>query len=209
MAAWKLTFLPHRFDGKIQTHFLEPPAGTAFQIVQVYKPLPNGDATGVYRGPPPHFHVHQTERFKVLKGRIGVEINEEIMVLRPGDEVAICPAGNIHRFFVDVSKEHLHRRRRNGNEDGTDLPNGVNHDGQEFLDDDDDDDGENILMVNATDSGKDFVLDRIFLENWYGVRVDSFKYGDKIDYIQQCCVSRPSLCFNRLPLSNQQRYILR
>ncbi|KAL2177666.1 uncharacterized protein P884DRAFT_277391 [Thermothelomyces heterothallicus CBS 202.75] len=119
-------------DGKIKTHFLQPPAGTSFQILQKYQPLPKGDTSDAYRGPPPHFHAHQTERFRVIKGRIDVEINEEIKILRPGDDVAVCPAGNIHRFFVDVG-EH-----------------------------------ENIFMVNATDSGKDFY------------------YKNKIDFIQQC-----------------------
>ncbi|KAJ6779468.1 hypothetical protein PWT90_00774 [Aphanocladium album] len=150
-----------QFDGKIATHFLEPPAGTAFQIMQIYKPLPEGDTSGAYRGPPPHFHLHQTERFRVIKGRVGIEVNEKVTILRPSDGVAICPAGNIHRFIVDVPRD------KNCPED-------------------DDDDGELVFMVNATDSGKDFVLDRIFLENWYGVRVDSFKYGTKIDFIQQC-----------------------
>lgn len=153
-----------QFDGKIETHFLEPPAGTAFQIMQIYKPLPKGDKSGAYRGPPPHFHLHQTERFKVVKGRVGIEVNETVKVLRPKDGVAICPAGNIHRFIIDVDPEH--------DQDGSD--------------DEEEDDGEIVFMVNATDSGKDFVLDRIFLENWYGVRVDSFKYGTKIDFIQQC-----------------------
>ncbi|KAK5673732.1 Oxidoreductase OpS7 [Elasticomyces elasticus] len=158
-----------QFDGKVETHFLKPPAGTAFQILQIYKSLPEGDKSGAYRGPPPHFHLHQTERFRVVKGRIGVEINEHIKILRPGDEVAVCPAGNIHRFIVDVLPEH--ESSQNGVIDGPEW------------------DGESILMVNATDSGKDFVLDRIFLENWYGVRVDSFKYGSSIDFIQQCAVS--------------------
>lgn len=81
----------------------------------------------------------------------------------------MCPAGNIHRFIVDVLPEH--ESSQNGVIDGPEW------------------DGESILMVNATDSGKDFVLDRIFLENWYGVRVDSFKYGSSIDFIQQCAVS--------------------
>lgn len=63
-------------------------------------------------------------------------------------------------------------------------------------------DGETILMVNATDSGKDFVLDRIFLENWYGVRVDSFKYGNSIDFIQQCAVSSIKQLVTRTMVTN-------
>ena len=88
----------------------------------------------------------------------------------------MCPAGNIHRFIVDVPPEH------------ESIHNGVINETEW--------DGETILMVNATDSGKDFVLDRIFLENWYGVRVDSFKYGDSIDFIQQCAVSSIQLSSN-------------
>lgn len=46
-----------------------------------------------------------------------------------------------------------------------------------------------VLLLNATDSGKDFVLDRVFFENWYGMRYDSLTYGDGIDLVQMLCVS--------------------
>lgn len=45
-----------------------------------------------------------------------------------------------------------------------------------------------VLLLNATDSGKDFVLDRVFFENWYGMRYDSLTYGKGIDLIQMLCV---------------------
>ena len=45
------------------------------------------------------------------------------------------------------------------------------------------------LLLNATDSGKDFVLDRVFFENWYGMRYDSLTYGEGIDLVQMLCVS--------------------
>ena len=50
-------------------------------------------------------------------------------------------------------------------------------------------DGESILTMNVTDSSKDFVLDQIFLENWYSIQVNSFKYSSGMDFIQQCAVS--------------------
>lgn len=183
-----------RFNGLITTFFLKEPAGTAFQIKQIYKPLPEGpaaqDVKGAYRGPPPHFHPNQTERFRVLKGSVGVEIDGQITVLHPEDGVAVCPAGRIHRFLVDVDDSHedptCHRLEVNGR-------SGV-----------DNDDGELVLLVNATDGGTDFALDRVFLENWYGIRVDSFKYyGDNIDFIQKCAVrserpASPYACIGRL-----------
>lgn len=46
-----------------------------------------------------------------------------------------------------------------------------------------------VLLLNATDSGKDFVLDRVFFENWYGMRYDSLTYGEGIDLVQMLCVS--------------------
>ena len=50
-----------------------------------------------------------------------------------------------------------------------------------------------VLLLNATDSGKDFVLDRVFLENWYGMGYDSLTYGEGIDLVQMLCVSVRSL----------------
>ena len=46
-----------------------------------------------------------------------------------------------------------------------------------------------VLLLNATDSGKDFVLDRVFFENWYGMRYDSLTFGEGIDLVQMLCVS--------------------
>ena len=75
----------------------------------------------------------------------------------------------IHQFFMDVLLEH--ESSQNGVIDETDW------------------DGESILMMNVTDSSKDFVLDQIFLENWYSIQVNSFKYSSGMDFIQQCAVS--------------------
>lgn len=152
---------------------------------QIYKSLPKGssadaEATNAYRGPPNHFHVNQTERFKVLKGRLGIEVNGKITVLRPEDDVAICLAGNIHRFFVDVTESDLEEDERNN--PGREKRRVS---GQE-------EDEEVIALINCTDSGKDFAMDRVFLENWYGLRHDSLKYGKGIDFIQKCCVSKDS-----------------
>ena len=51
-----------------------------------------------------------------------------------------------------------------------------------------------VLLLNATDSGKDFVLDRVFFENWYGMRYDSLTYGEGIDLVQMLCVSVDLIC---------------
>ena len=73
----------------------------------------------------------------------------------------MCPAGTLHRFWVDVESED-HKRQ------------------------------DVVLLLNATDSGKDFMLDRVFFENWYGMRYDSLTYGKGIDLVQMLCVSQRS-----------------
>ena len=44
-----------------------------------------------------HVHPHQTERFEVVEGLVGLRIGEEELVAGPGD-VAVVPAGTPHRF---------------------------------------------------------------------------------------------------------------
>ena len=159
-----------RFGGMITTHFLPPAPGTSFQLKQIYRARPSSSAdhlddrevADAYRGPPTHFHVHQTERFRVEQGRIGIEVNGKSRIVTPADGVVVCHAGNLHRFWVDVEGE----------------------DGEQQED--------VVLLLNATDSGKDFVLDRVFFENWYGMRYDSLTYGKGIDFIQMLCVSEGS-----------------
>ena len=81
-------------------------------------------------------------------------------IVTPEDGVVVCRAGNLHRFWVDVEGE-------DGDGEQEDV----------------------VLLLNATDSGKDFVLDRVFFENWYGMRYDSLTYGEGIDLVQMLCVS--------------------
>ena len=175
---------PIRFNGLITTYFLPPVPGTAFQLKQVYRARPrpssrvpaktssannhdhdhdhdddHDEVANAYRGPPMHFHAHQTERFRVERGRIGIEQDGKSIVVGPEDGVVVCRAGTLHRFWVDVEGE-----------DGGE---------QEDV----------VLLLNATDSGKDFVLDRVFFENWYGMRYDSLMFGQGIDLVQMLCVS--------------------
>jgi mannose-6-phosphate isomerase-like protein (cupin superfamily) len=45
-----------------------------------------------------HVHPHQTERFEVVEGLVGLRIGEEELLAGPGD-VAVVPAGTPHRFW--------------------------------------------------------------------------------------------------------------
>ena len=45
-----------------------------------------------------HVHPHQTERFEVLEGRLGLRVGATELLAEPG-EVAMVPAGKSHRFW--------------------------------------------------------------------------------------------------------------
>jgi quercetin dioxygenase-like cupin family protein len=45
-----------------------------------------------------HVHPHQTERFEVLEGLVGLKIGDRELVARPGD-VAVVTPGTAHRFW--------------------------------------------------------------------------------------------------------------
>jgi hypothetical protein len=95
---------------------------------------------------------------------------------------SVCLAGNILRFYVYLSQDDNGAVR-----DEKQTPNHQRRRGKK---DDEIDNDETIILINITDSGKDLAMDRVLLENWYGLRHDSLKYGKGIDYIQQCCVSQ-------------------
>ena len=45
-----------------------------------------------------HVHPHQTERFEVLEGLLGLRVGDKELVARPGDGVVVAP-GTPHRFW--------------------------------------------------------------------------------------------------------------
>ena len=45
-----------------------------------------------------HVHPHQTERFEVLEGRLGLRVGDEEIVAEPGDVLTVEP-GTPHRFW--------------------------------------------------------------------------------------------------------------
>ncbi|NDJ76499.1 MAG: cupin domain-containing protein [Chloroflexi bacterium] len=51
-----------------------------------------------FEGPPNHAHPLQEERFTVISGKLGVELNGNQQVLGPGEEIVV-PAGKTHRFW--------------------------------------------------------------------------------------------------------------
>lgn len=53
-----------------------------------------------FGGPPRHIHTRQEEAFRVISGRLGIEINGETQVLNPGEE-CVVPAGTAHRWWVE------------------------------------------------------------------------------------------------------------
>jgi quercetin dioxygenase-like cupin family protein len=46
----------------------------------------------------PHVHPHQTERFEVLQGRVGLRVGGKEVIAGPGDTIVV-PAGTPHRFW--------------------------------------------------------------------------------------------------------------
>jgi quercetin dioxygenase-like cupin family protein len=45
-----------------------------------------------------HVHPHQTERFEVLEGRLGLRVGDEELLAEPGDVLTVEP-GTPHRFW--------------------------------------------------------------------------------------------------------------
>ncbi|MGH3005839.1 MAG: cupin domain-containing protein [Gaiellaceae bacterium] len=45
-----------------------------------------------------HVHPHQTERFEVLEGLLGLRVGDKELVARPGDVAVVAP-GTPHRFW--------------------------------------------------------------------------------------------------------------
>ena len=45
-----------------------------------------------------HVHPHQTERFEVVQGLLGLRVGDEELVARPGDVAVVAP-GTPHRFW--------------------------------------------------------------------------------------------------------------
>lgn len=48
----------------------------------------------------PHYHVDYTERFRVLRGRLSVQLRERRVVLGPGEELTV-PIGALHAWTND------------------------------------------------------------------------------------------------------------
>lgn len=47
-----------------------------------------------------------------------------------------------------------------------------------------------IIVLSASDTGDDYMLDRVFFENWYGLWHDAvMHHGGEFDWIQLLCVS--------------------
>jgi mannose-6-phosphate isomerase-like protein (cupin superfamily) len=51
-----------------------------------------------------HVHPHQSERFEVLEGVLGLRVGDRELLAEPGD-VAVVPAGTPHRFWNAGNRE--------------------------------------------------------------------------------------------------------
>jgi quercetin dioxygenase-like cupin family protein len=65
-------------------------AETSGERVELEITLPPGAS-----GPPPHFHPHQEEQWRVLAGRLDVQVNGNWRTLQEGESASI-PAGHVH-----------------------------------------------------------------------------------------------------------------
>ncbi|KAI0124773.1 hypothetical protein BJ170DRAFT_475741 [Xylariales sp. AK1849] len=158
-----------KFGGMHETEFIEPPPGRAFCLRQRYRwkippeleRAPDSTASRLHEtlnhpsGPPTHFHPFQNEWFRVVSGRMCVEMDGQLRTLTPEDGEIWGRAGSIHRFYIAPdSTEDL------------------------------------VAVISASDCGRDYQLDRVFFENWYGMWHDYLVHeGGKMDMIQILCVS--------------------
>jgi mannose-6-phosphate isomerase-like protein (cupin superfamily) len=108
---FSLLFPPNRFGGALVTEFLEPPPGRSFCFRQTYRLKPtvgvdNADYERINAalhhpsGPPLHFYPFQNEYFRVVQGRMCVEIDGVLRTLTSEDEEVVGRAGTIHRFYI-------------------------------------------------------------------------------------------------------------
>lgn len=65
-----------------------------------------------------------------------------------------------------------------------------------------DSDGPMTVYLSASDSGKDYKLDRVFFENWYGYWSDALLHKGKMSYIQWLAVSTYLYLLLRLRMLN-------
>ena len=73
--------------------FTRSGADTNGQFVETLVSLSaNGD------GPPSHRHVHQTELFEVIEGKLGLDCDGKKIVLEPGQTFTV-PANTLHRCY--------------------------------------------------------------------------------------------------------------
>lgn len=72
--------------------FIEVPTAASPRLVMEMRTVPGGD------GPPLHLHPRSAERFEVIDGALGLELDGERLLVGAG-EAATVPPGVPHRFF--------------------------------------------------------------------------------------------------------------
>ena len=133
---------------------------------------------------------------------MGIESNDERRVVTAEGGVVVVPANTIHKFWA-LPREEVELLdpgsgdSHDGVVDGA-LVNGDVHpaalgmsDGVAGAAKEDDEDTitDLVVLINATDSGQDFILDTTFFTNWYSLRHDLLVYDGSLDLFQTLCVS--------------------
>lgn len=126
--------------------------------------------------PPVHFHRHQYESFEVIgAGDFTVEIDGVQHRIRKGDPPAVVPPYRHHVVY------------------GTP---GVEQAEVDFILSSKDDRNKDDKKKDADALRQQYLLDRMFFENWYGYQEEVFQGKTKFDFIQILSVSCKSTPLN-------------
>ncbi|KAK1758963.1 hypothetical protein QBC47DRAFT_336533 [Echria macrotheca] len=150
------------FEGAITTSLLPfDTADLAFSFRIVFRPRHPRLANAPGK-PPMHFHVHQDEYLRVLRGALVLEMDYGgERVVRPRDGDVVVPRGEHHRLYT--------------------LPPPTGGGGEEE-EGDDVEEVEVLLWGEQTESAQK--LDLIFFENWYAYQEKVVVGGEGVSLLQ-------------------------
>lgn len=89
--------------GGYDIEFIQTPDETAGEFLEVEVLMkPNG-------GNDMHYHTTFMEAFKVVEGTLGIQVEKEILHLKPGEQAA-APLRKLHRFFNPSGTDYVRFR---------------------------------------------------------------------------------------------------
>ncbi|KAI9166304.1 putative oxidoreductase patJ [Paramyrothecium foliicola] len=151
------------FGGLLETEFLEPPPGRCLLIRQTYRHDLEGDIPQNLRKliDSPMRPVGPYPHFHKFQNEYFTVLSGIMGIELDGEHRVVYPEdGEISVKAGTVHRYYIH----------PDSP------------------GPMTINISATESGVDYQLDRMFLENWYGYWHDALLHKGKIDYLQYLAV---------------------